>query len=114
MTCPACGGGDVRKQIMAPSVRDSKRTIATSAQPEKQLAEMMKKVRDHIAETHEYVGGNFAETARAMHDGEAEAKPVWGEATKEEAKALVADGVPALPLPGGMAPAKPVDQKKLN
>lgn len=75
---------------------------------------MMKKVRDHIADTHEYVGSSFAETARAMHDGEAELKPVWGEATPAEAKSLVEDGVPALPLPDAMAPPKPIDQKKLN
>ena len=78
------------------------------------LAAMMKKVRDHIASTHEYVGKDFATRARAMHDGEADAKPVWGETTLAEAKSLIEDGVPALPLPEPFAPPKPVDQKKLN
>ena len=115
--CPECGGHDVRKQIMAPAVSGTKKSTTSdkpSVRPDPKLASMMKAVREHIASTHEYVGSDFASRARAMHNGEAEAKPVWGETTVDEAKSLMEDGVPALPLPEPFAPPKPVDQKKLN
>ena len=46
------------------------------------------------------VGGNFAREARAMHVGDVPEKPIHGQAGPEEARALIEDGVPILPLPG--------------
>lgn len=117
VSCPECGGTDISKQIMAPAVSGTKKKSDAqiqSAGPDPKMAEMMKAVRDHIATTHEYVGSDFAKKARAMHEGEADAKPVWGETTAEEAKALAEDGIPAIQLPEPFTPPKPVDQKKLN
>lgn len=114
ISCPNCGAATISKQIMAPAVRDSRGGPAIPLPDREKFAEMAKAVRDHVSTTHEYVGDRFADTARAMHYGETEQKAVWGEATLKEAKELVEEGVPALPLPGPIAPEKPVDQKKLN
>ena len=51
-----------------------------------------------------WVGDDFAETARAMHSGEIEPEPVHGNATLEQAKALVEEGVPVAPLPLPVVP----------
>ena len=40
----------------------------------------------------------FAEEARAMHYGEQEARPIYGETKRAEAEALREEGVPAMPL----------------
>ena len=119
LSCPHCGSNDVVKQIMAPSVRDSKSSspagaMATPQFTPEQFKAVAKAVREHVSSTHEYVGDKFAETARSMHYGETEQKSVWGETTVQEAKDLVEEGVPALPLPAPMAPEKPADPKKLN
>jgi hypothetical protein len=45
------------------------------------------------------VGGNFAKEARDMHLGDAPARSIYGTAGFEEAKALIEDGVPVIPLP---------------
>jgi hypothetical protein len=49
----------------------------------------------------EHVGRRFADEARAMHLGDAPERAIHGQATPEEARSLVEDGVPvaALPLP---------------
>ena len=120
--CPLCGVKEVQKQIMAPSVRSSgeksgkpaMKAGQDSAPTPADLARMAGKVREHIAETHDYVGGRFAEEARAMHYGEQDERPVWGQASPEEAKALVEEGVPAAPLPAPFAPKPPVDDKDVN
>ena len=46
----------------------------------------------------------FADTARAMHSGEQPTSAIHGQATREEAKALVDEGVAVAPLP---LPVKP-------
>ncbi|MCG8440500.1 MAG: DUF1178 family protein [Caulobacterales bacterium] len=107
--CPVCGSVVVRKQIMAPAV--GRRSGGEAAMPAEQLAKLAAKVRDHIGATHEFVGDRFAAEARAMHNGEVDHKPIYGEATRQEAVALARDGVPAAPLPPMLAPKPP---KKLN
>ena len=117
LACPDCGSTHIRKQIMAPAVSGTKKSKSADVpaiQPDGKLKDMMKAVREHISSTHEYVGSDFAKRARDMHEGNADAKPVWGETTLKEAQELAEDGIPALPLPDGFAPPKPVDQKKLN
>jgi hypothetical protein len=70
--------------------------LSTPASPEEQkIAEL----RRSIEANSEYVGGEFAKKARAMHDGDAPETSIYGEANLEEAKKLVEDGVPVLPLP---------------
>jgi hypothetical protein len=124
VTCPACGTKKVAKAIMAPSVaRKDKgaapqpeqkvQAPATSDAPvpqapqqmamlgekERQLREMMRALRKHVAENSDYVGRRFPEEARQMHHGEIEHRSIWGEASAEEAKALAEEGVEVHPLP---------------
>ena len=56
-----------------------------------------------------WVGDRFAETARAMHSGEVERELVHGNATLEQAKSLVDDGVPVSPLPLPVVPPTQVN-----
>ena len=58
----------------------------------------MRAVRELIAKT-ENVGDRFAEEARKMHYGEAEERSIRGQATREQAEALVEEGIAVLPLP---------------
>ena len=59
----------------------------------------MKKLRDHVEKTSEYVGDSFAKEARAIHDGDSPHRAIYGEARPDEARKLAEDGIPALPLP---------------
>ena len=61
----------------------------------KELREMTRKIRENS----DYVGEKFAEEARKIHFGEADARGIYGEATVEEVKGLVEDGVDVMPLP---------------
>jgi hypothetical protein len=59
------------------------------------IAEMRRKVEDNS----EYVGDDFVTQARAMHDGDAPEKSIYGEAKLDDARKLLEDGVPIMPLP---------------
>lgn len=105
VTCPECGTSDVVKALMAPSVSTARKREAAAmkvAAPDPRQAamvEMMRKLRDHVTENADYVGGKFAEEARKIHYQEVEARGIYGEASPEEARSLVEEGIDFLPLP---------------
>ena len=68
---------------------------APDSKAENVLAELKKKIEANS----EYVGDSFATEARAIHDGDAPERSIYGEANGDEARALVEDGVPVAPLP---------------
>lgn len=51
-----------------------------------------------------FVGSGFAEQSRAIHYGEQPAEVIHGQATLEEARDLLEEGVAVLPLPFPVAP----------
>lgn len=101
LACPVCASQAVRKQIMAPAVAGTK-ARASGAAPDGRRAMMMEamgQVRRHVEATFDYVGDRFAAEARSIHQGKAEERGIYGEASPAEVKALVADGVQVAPLP---------------
>ena len=102
LDCPLCGSRTVRKQIMAPAVAGTKAQKA-APEPSAQMREMMMtamgEVRRQVEENFDYVGDSFAKEARDIHDGKSEERGIYGEASPQEIKALVEDGVKIAPLP---------------
>jgi len=109
IACPVCDDHAITKQIMAPALKGAKRK--SGAGEARAFAAFASKVREKIRTTHDYVGDSFADEALAMHHGEREEKPIYGETTADEARMLKDEGVPASPLPPAFAPTPP---KKLN
>ncbi len=108
VSCAICGGSAVSKAMMAPRVtsKDAAKMARPLSQPRHPAEEALRAMREHLEKNSTYVGGNFAREARAMHVGDMPEKIIHGEANPQEAKALIEDGVPILPLPvlpGGKA-----------
>jgi hypothetical protein len=121
VTCPVCGSAEVEKAIMAPRIVSKKgrekaparaptETPAPAETPatestslmmaqERELRAKIKELRDHIVKNADNVGERFPNEARAMHYGDKEHRPIYGEASPEEARALVDEGVEVSPLP---------------
>jgi hypothetical protein len=57
----------------------------------------------------EWVGADLPETARAMHLGEMEQRPVHGQASADEARSLIEEGVSIVPLPLPVVPPRQVN-----
>lgn len=94
VNCTACGSTQVRKMIMAPAVSTASRITAPKPS-EPDLAAL----RDKVEANSDYVGKGFVKEARDMHDGLVPERPIYGEANLQEAKKLVEDGIPVVPLP---------------
>jgi hypothetical protein len=97
VTCAVCGVADVSKALMAPQVGAAAQDAPSPAANAQDVA--IARMRKHVEENATYVGGKFAEKARAIHDGTATETSIYGEASAEDARALIEDGVPVLPLP---------------
>ncbi len=104
IACPVCGSTAVGKALMAPSVstsrkKDSVRLAANVPDQQQEMAAVLRKLRQHLTENADYVGPKFAEEARRIHYDEAEKRGIYGEASPEEARALVEEGIEFSPLP---------------
>ena len=117
VTCPACGSAKVEKAIMAPRIVGKKGrekaapVIAAETTPavsestslmlaqERELRAKLKELRDHIVKNADNVGERFPNEARKMHYGDIEHRPIYGEASPEEARSLIEEGVEVSPLP---------------
>ena len=101
--CPVCGSSRVEKSLMAPSVSTSKTrekiNVATVDKTRQALFAEMKQMRERITANAENVGQNFPEEARKIHYGESEQRGIYGEASPDDVKELVEEGVQIAPLP---------------
>lgn len=125
VACPTCGSTDVSKSLMAPRLTTGKQkdkarrevaALATVARAgaaapqeavaaaqltgeQKEVVELMRKLRRDVEANAEYVGPRFAEEARKIHDDDAPARGIYGEASLAEVKELHDDGIECFPLP---------------
>ena len=113
LSCPTCGDGRVSKALMAPAVVSRPAAAEAEAMPvaalpppqapvPPQMQEAIRRLRELKAQllaNAEDVGKGFAEEARRIHYGEAPARAVHGQASADEARALLEEGVGILPLP---------------
>lgn len=108
VTCPVCGATEVEKAVMAPRVAaKGNSTAATAAKPD--ITGMMRAIATAQAaalKQSRWVGSDFADEARAIHNGEKPDTLIHGQATREEARALAEDGIPIAPL---LVPIVPPD-----
>jgi len=104
VTCPDCGGTDVSKAVMAPSVAmrtKDKENAAARLQPDKQaqFLQLVREARQKLVADADDVGDRFPEEARKIHYEEVEARKIYGEATGEEVHSLLEEGIEFMPLP---------------
>lgn len=122
VSCPTCDSTSIEKAIMAPRLaRKGKRAepaapvpaaAETTSEPvaarepvalvsaeERELRSKLKELRDFIVSKADNVGKSFPTEARKMHYGEIEHRPIYGEASGEEARDLIDEGIEVAPLP---------------
>ena len=106
LVCSECGSTKITKAIMAPSVSTSRKKDTKPPELEKKskLKNDILELKKKIEANSEYVGNNFANEARSMYLGETPERSIYGEAKTDDAKKLIDDGIPVMPLP--FLPAK--------
>ena len=103
--CPLCGDAQVHKKPSAPRLNlgHAKAEPVTAVALQRPsgdaalTAAWLELSRRMLAQTQD-VGARFAEEARKMHYGETEERAIRGQATLDEARALVDEGIEVLPM----------------
>lgn len=104
VACPLCGSIEVAKAPMAPAVGLRASSLEPTPGEAKAGLAAVAELQKRLLEGSEGVGMRFADEARAIHLGEAEARSIHGEATRAEAESLIDDGIPIAPLPFPVVP----------
>ena len=122
VSCPICGSTKVERAIMAPRIASKKGRDNTASESlpvpapaaevippssptpllmaqDAELRAKLRELRDHIVKNADNVGERFPNEARKMHYGDIEHRPIYGEASPEEARSLIEEGVEVSPLP---------------
>lgn len=115
LSCAICGSDEVSKAIMAPSVAKARADVpvdravvpappdsgatAMVALKDPAMHKALMDLKQQVEANSDYVGTGFADEARAIHLGDAPERAIYGEADAAQAKALIEDGVPVMPLP---------------
>lgn len=118
VSCPQCGSEDVTKAPMAPAVpakgnskpdQPAPTQMARGEMPAevKQALKALAEAQAKALESSTWVGEDFAERARSMHYGEVDEAPIHGQATKDEAAEMLAEGISVAPL---LFPVAPPDE----
>ena len=118
LTCPQCGGSKVDRAMMAPRIgkrgqadpapmREAPTALTPAPKPTPNVAgpipdglrAMLTKLRAAVEAHCEYLGSDFADEARKIHDGLAPARAIYGEATPDDIDSLLDDGIDVAPIP---------------
>ncbi len=127
LECPVCGSAKIAKAPMAPAIaKGGSRAMAELAPPPAEPApaaavaaqepapdpamtilppqaaamrSMLMALRAQVEANCDYVGKDFAEEARRIHYGEADARGIYGESTPDEAEALADEGIEIAAIP---------------
>ena len=102
VTCPICDSHEVDKALMAPAVSragSDKVALSIGHPQHEEIRAALRAMRDKVTSEADYVGDKFAEEARKIHFKDVEARGIYGEATPDEVRALLEDGVDFMPLP---------------
>ena len=116
VSCPMCGDTAIEKMLSAPRLNlGASATPATTAPdhaapapaagtpaltPELQST-LWRAMREAIVQA-EDVGERFADEARRIHHGDAQARQIRGRASMQDTLALLEEGVPVLPVPAAL------------
>jgi hypothetical protein len=123
VTCPHCNSAKVEKAIMAPRLSSASKKrnapvkasaaaapastentqensqVAMISPQEHEFRSKLKELREHLTKNSDNVGQKFPEEARKMHYGEIEHRSIYGEASPQDAKELLDEGIEFHPLP---------------
>lgn len=121
--CPSCGSTKVDKAIMAPKISRGRKgpaaaqsdavdaSSAVTQAPavdastplmmaqQRELRAKLRELRDHVTKNADNVGERFPNEARKMHYGDIAHRPIYGEASPDEAREMIDEGIEVSPLP---------------
>ena len=112
LECPLCASKAVHKRLSAPRLNlgasepaapaaptvEPSQTVVAGPEAQALQAAFLQMARRIVAQT-EDVGERFADEARKIHYGESEERGIRGQASPEQTRELIEEGIAVMPLP---------------
>ena len=115
LVCPVCESRSVAKAPMAPALsrglpgplspKPPLREEPSAPQEMRKMRQFMTGLRKYVEQNADYVGPRFPEEARKIHYGESDERQIYGEATLNDVKELLEEGVDIAPMPPDLSEA---------
>jgi hypothetical protein len=121
LDCPVCASTDISRALMAPRISGRATAPAPAPQAEPAVSEkqvsvpapteptppampdemraVLQRLRAEVEKRCDYVGPHFAREVRRMAEHDEPPRPIYGEATPDEAAALAEDGIEVARIP---------------
>lgn len=98
---PEAGAGAPAPALPSAAPPSAVPNEAVTLMSEKEVAirAMVTALHEHVARTAEHVGPHFADEALKIHHGESDSRPIYGEASADDARMLHEEGVEFMALP---------------
>ena len=97
ISCPNCESLNIKKALVAPNL--GKKSNSKIFKNQKTLASNIKKIKKIVEENFDYVGDKFTDEAKKIKYGESNNRPIYGEATIDQAKELIEEEIKITTLP---------------
>jgi hypothetical protein len=102
VTAPATGGTSAAtpaEPATTANAADAPAPVVLMGEKERAVRQLLTAIHAQIVETAENVGNRFADEALKIHHGETESRPIYGEASPDDARMLAEEGVEFMALP---------------
>jgi hypothetical protein len=112
IVCPVCADTHITRALMTPGIPRKGEKRPETAEPvpapvspaaggviPDAVRAALQRLRREVEKNCDYVGNDFAEEARRIHHGEADARGIYGGSSEEEAEALAEEGIDIARIP---------------
>ena len=112
ISCPYCGSLKIRKNLMSPSLKTTKKINSTINSKKFKHDEFYKKtskqvdmmvvlrnLKKEIQKNAEFVGKNFANEAKAIHEGKSKERAIYGQAKAKDLEELKSKNIDVISVP---------------
>jgi len=99
INCIYCESSLVKKTIMSPNLPSRSNKAPKKNKFDKNIKKQLLEFRRYIEKNCENVGDNFSREARKIHYDNKTSKGIYGQATEEETKELLEEGIEVASIP---------------
>ena len=112
VSCPYCGSLNIRKNLMSPSVKSTKKIkpkinsksvkhdeLNKNINKQIDMMVVLRNLKKEIQKNAEFVGKNFAKEAKAIHEGKSKERAIYGEANSKDLEELKSKNIDVMEVP---------------
>lgn len=99
LTCPICNSSKITKSLMSPNLNKKSNTRILNNTSEQKVRNKLVEFKKFVEKNCKNVGNKFAQEARKIHYSKKGSKGIYGNATKEETRDLIDEGIEISTIP---------------